>query len=53
MSHGYAVWLDPKALIAEKYSEPNIITQSGVSNVMPTASSRFRRNALCSHAVLL
>lgn len=53
MSHGYAVWLGPKALIAEELSERNIIAQSGASNVMHAASSRFGRNALYSHAVLL
>lgn len=49
----YAVWLDPKALIAEKHSERNIIAQSGASNVMHAARSRFRQNALHSLAVLL
>jgi len=42
MSHVYAVWLDPKALIAGEHSEWNIIAQSGACNVMHAASSRLR-----------
>jgi len=53
MSHVYAVWLDPKTLIAGEHSERNIIAQSGACNVMHAASSRLRPNALYSHAVLL